>query len=81
MRRSSTPSPKASPDTPAPRPYDVEVPFANSYQLELEEVGKAVRGEDNVLLGRADALGQARAIEALEASAATGKAAPVTRGA
>ena len=38
---------------------------ANPYQLELEEFGKAVRGEPNQLLGRADAEGQAIAIEAL----------------
>lgn len=44
---------------------DIPVPQANSYQLELEEFGRAVRGERNRLLGREDALGQARAVDAL----------------
>ena len=42
---------------------------ANSYQLELEEFGKAVRAEPNVLLGRSDAEGQAKAIDALYVAA------------
>ncbi len=37
----------------------------NPYQLELEDMGAAIRGERPPLLGRADALGQARTIEAL----------------
>jgi predicted dehydrogenase len=41
----------------------------NPYQLELEDVGAAIRGERAPLLGRADALGQARTIEALYHSA------------
>lgn len=52
----------------------VEVHPANSYRLELEEVNRAIRGEPNVLLGVDDALGQARTIEALYRSAATGAA-------
>jgi xylose dehydrogenase (NAD/NADP) len=43
----------------------------NPYRLELEDVGAAIRGERPALLGRADALGQARTIEALYRSAAT----------
>jgi xylose dehydrogenase (NAD/NADP) len=43
----------------------------NPYQLELENVGAAIRGEADPRLGRADALGQARAIEALYESAGT----------
>lgn len=45
---------------------------ANPYQLELEEFGKAVRHEANHLLGRDDALHQARAVGALIRSAASG---------
>jgi D-xylose 1-dehydrogenase (NADP+, D-xylono-1,5-lactone-forming) len=48
----------------------------SSYRLELENVGAAIRGEAEALLGRADALGQARTIEALYRSAEAG--APVT---
>ena len=43
----------------------------NPYRLELEDMGAAIRGERPALLGRADALGQARTIEALYRSAAT----------
>ena len=46
-------------------PVRTEIEPANPYQLELEEFGKAVRGEPNQLLGRADAEGQAKAVEAL----------------
>jgi predicted dehydrogenase len=51
----------------------VAVPEADSYQLELEEFGKAVRGETNTLLSRVDALGQARAVDALFRAANTGQ--------
>jgi len=47
----------------------VEIERANSYQLELENLSEAIRGEAEPLLGRADAVGNARAIEALAASA------------
>lgn len=43
----------------------IEVPVADSYRLEAENFSAAVRGQATPLLGRADALGQARAIEAL----------------
>jgi len=43
----------------------IEVPAADPYQLELENLGDAIRGRAQPLLGRADALGQARTIEAL----------------
>jgi xylose dehydrogenase (NAD/NADP) len=52
----------------------IEVPLADSYQLELEDFAAAVAGEREPLLGRADALGQARAIEALYRSAESGQA-------
>jgi predicted dehydrogenase len=43
----------------------IEVEVVNSYLLEAENMSAAIRGEAPLLLGRADALGQARAIEAL----------------
>jgi D-xylose 1-dehydrogenase (NADP+, D-xylono-1,5-lactone-forming) len=54
-----------------------EIPVApeDPYKLELENVSAAARGEAPLLLGREDALGQARAIEALYESA--DKAQPV----
>jgi D-xylose 1-dehydrogenase (NADP+, D-xylono-1,5-lactone-forming) len=50
----------------------IAVEFADSYRLELENVSDAIRGEGELLLGRADAVGQARTLEALFASAASG---------
>jgi xylose dehydrogenase (NAD/NADP) len=60
-----------------PRPETVEVEripvnAANSYTLELESVSEAIRGESALLLGREDAVGQARVLEALYRSAETG---------
>lgn len=52
----------------------IEIPKANSYQLELENLGDAIRGEGAPLLGREDALGQARTIDALYRSAESGAA-------
>ncbi len=46
-------------------PQRIDVALANSYALELDYVTATARGEDTPLLGRADALGQARTIEAL----------------
>src|SRR5581483_5813889 len=43
----------------------IEVEPADSYRLELENLSDAIRGEAEPLLGRDDALGQARTIEAL----------------
>ena len=45
----------------------------DQYRLEMENLSAAILGHEKPLLGRADALGQARAIEALYRSAATGK--------
>jgi D-xylose 1-dehydrogenase (NADP+, D-xylono-1,5-lactone-forming) len=45
---------------------------ADSYRLELENLGAAIRGEAELLLGREDAVGQARAIDALYRSAEAG---------
>ncbi|WP_354702164.1 dTDP-3,4-didehydro-2,6-dideoxy-alpha-D-glucose 3-reductase [Paraconexibacter sp. AEG42_29] len=52
----------------------VEVPSADPYACELTDLAAAVRGERAPLLGRADAEGQARVIEALYRSAAEGRA-------
>ncbi|MDQ2981704.1 MAG: Gfo/Idh/MocA family oxidoreductase, partial [Actinomycetota bacterium] len=53
----------------------VEAEKANSYRLELENVAAVIRSEAPLLLGRDDAVGQARTIEALYRSA--NEAAPV----
>jgi predicted dehydrogenase len=50
----------------------IELDPVDSYQLELENLSDAIRGEAELLLGREDALGQAKALEALHASATTG---------
>jgi predicted dehydrogenase len=47
----------------------IEIEPVDSYRLEAENMSAAVRGEQPLLLGRAEALGQARAIEALYAAA------------
>jgi len=49
----------------------IEVESADSYRLELEAVNAAIRGETGAALGRDDAVGQARAIDALFRSAAS----------
>ncbi len=55
---------------------DREIPVApvDPYPLELQNMSAAILGEAPPLLGRADALGQARTIAALYESAATGAA-------
>jgi D-xylose 1-dehydrogenase (NADP+, D-xylono-1,5-lactone-forming) len=55
----------------------IELEPADSYRLELEDCSAAIRGERAPLLGRADALGQARTIDALYRSAAEGGTVPV----
>jgi xylose dehydrogenase (NAD/NADP) len=52
----------------------IDIAPANSYGLEADNLAAAIRGEGVPLLGRADAEGQARAIEALYASANSGAA-------
>jgi predicted dehydrogenase len=54
----------------------IELEHEDSYRLELENLSDAIRGEAGLLLGREDALGQAKALEALHRSATT--AAPVS---
>jgi predicted dehydrogenase len=55
----------------------IELDFADSYRLELENLADAIAGEAPLLLGRDDALGQARTIEALFRSAETGAVVPL----
>jgi xylose dehydrogenase (NAD/NADP) len=47
-----------------------DIPAADSYRLEVEDLARAVAGEGPPRLGREDAIGQARAIQALYAAAA-----------
>ena len=49
-------------------------PPPNPYRLELEDFSAAIRGERQPRLGREDAVGQARTIEALYRAAAEGRA-------
>ena len=50
----------------------IAVEQADSYRLELENLSDAIRGEGELLLGRDDAVGQARALQALHESATRG---------
>jgi predicted dehydrogenase len=52
----------------------IEVEHADSYRLEIENLSDAIRGAADPLLGREDAVGQVRAIEALHRSATSGHA-------
>jgi xylose dehydrogenase (NAD/NADP) len=54
-------------------PEVVEVPQANAYRLELDNLADAIQGRAQQLLDRDDALGQARTIEALYRAAAEGR--------
>ena len=56
----------------------VELPVEDSYRLELENMSDAIRGEGEPLLGREDAVAQARALEALQRSSVEGQ--PVALG-
>jgi xylose dehydrogenase (NAD/NADP) len=47
----------------------IELEHVDSYQLELENLSDAIRGEAELLLGREDALAQAKTLEALHRSA------------
>jgi D-xylose 1-dehydrogenase (NADP+, D-xylono-1,5-lactone-forming) len=57
----------------AKEPQIVPVPEADSYALEVADLSAAARGEHPPLLGRDDALGQARALAALYESAESGQ--------
>ena len=50
----------------------IEIEQADAYQLEAENLCAAIRGDAPLLLDRADAVGQARVIEALTEAAASG---------
>jgi predicted dehydrogenase len=52
----------------------IEIEPADSYRLELENLSDAIRGAADPLLGREDAVAQARVIDALYRSAGTGTA-------
>ena len=51
----------------------IEIEPENSYRIEAENMSAAIRGEAQLLLGREDAVGQARTIEALYQAADTGQ--------
>jgi xylose dehydrogenase (NAD/NADP) len=51
----------------------IELEPVDSYQLEVENLSDAIRGEGEPLLGRDDALAQARTLEALHKSATDGQ--------
>jgi predicted dehydrogenase len=51
----------------------IELERADSYRLEAENMSAAIRGSAQPLIGRDDAVGQARTIEALYKSAETGQ--------
>ena len=51
----------------------IELEPEDSYRLELEDLSAAIRGGGAPLLGREDALGQARTIDALFRSAQEGR--------
>ncbi len=55
---------------------EIRVEREDSYRLQMENLGDAIAGTAEPLLGRADAMGQARALEALHRSAQSGQ--PVT---
>jgi xylose dehydrogenase (NAD/NADP) len=50
----------------------IEIEKEDSYRLELENLSDAIRGEGELLLGREDAVGQARVLGALHESATNG---------
>jgi xylose dehydrogenase (NAD/NADP) len=56
----------------------IEVPLQDSYRLELEDLSAAIRSGGAPLLGREDAVAQARVLEALYRSAAEGRAVSLT---
>jgi D-xylose 1-dehydrogenase (NADP+, D-xylono-1,5-lactone-forming) len=52
---------------------EIALPPADPYRLELDNMWDAIRGEGEPLLGREDAVGQARSLEALYRSADQGR--------
>jgi hypothetical protein len=47
----------------------IELPETHRYELEVANFARAVRGEEPPLLGRADSVGQARALALLRRAA------------
>jgi xylose dehydrogenase (NAD/NADP) len=70
-------SPRLTLARPGEAPEEVPVEAANPYRLEVEDLSAAIRSGGAPRLGRADAVGQARAIEALYAAADAGRAVAV----
>jgi xylose dehydrogenase (NAD/NADP) len=58
----------------------LEIDAADPYMLEADDLAAAIRGQSRPLLGRDDAVGQARTIEALYAAAASGTPVELTHG-
>ena len=56
----------------------IEIERADPYQLEAENMSAAVRGAAEPLLGRDDAVGQARTIEALYEAAESARVVPIS---
>jgi predicted dehydrogenase len=50
----------------------IDIEDVDRYRLQMENLGDAIRGEGEPLLGRTDAVGQARVIDALYRSAVSG---------
>jgi D-xylose 1-dehydrogenase (NADP+, D-xylono-1,5-lactone-forming) len=57
---------------PGDEPEKIAIESTNSYRLELENVSAAIRDQAPLLLGREDAISQARTIDELYRSAAAG---------
>jgi predicted dehydrogenase len=55
----------------------IDIENANSYRLEIDNLSATIAGDAQPLLGRADALAQARVLAALRESAASGRAVAV----
>jgi D-xylose 1-dehydrogenase (NADP+, D-xylono-1,5-lactone-forming) len=51
----------------------IDIEDANAYRLELDNLSAAIAGEEEPLLGRADALAQARVLAALREAASSGR--------
>ena len=63
-------TPRIEVQRPGAEPEQISIEPENSYRFELENVSAAIRGEAPLLLGREDAVGQARTIDELYRSAA-----------
>jgi D-xylose 1-dehydrogenase (NADP+, D-xylono-1,5-lactone-forming) len=66
-------APRLTLTRPRAAPEEITIVVANPYARELEDVSAAIRSGGAPRLGRADAVGQARTIEALYAAAGAGR--------